>query len=111
MCNSIKLNNIQCVQEKLCFFKIHCNPSLAYIAVRGLQSSQRNTSAGEGKVANTIFNKHPVHVWCVVSDRPSVVLVVCLPCKSLIRGGARGMKGVENGGGGGCIRWVNSGTQ
>ena len=28
------------VQEKLCFFTIHCNPSLAYIAVRDLQSSQ-----------------------------------------------------------------------
>ena len=35
---------IQSVQEKLCFFQNHCNPSLAYIAVRGLQSSQRNAS-------------------------------------------------------------------
>ena len=26
------------------FFTIHCNPSLAYIAVRDLQSSQRNAS-------------------------------------------------------------------
>ena len=26
--------HIQGVQEKLCFFLIHCNPSLAYIAVR-----------------------------------------------------------------------------
>ena len=26
------------------FFTIHCNPSLAYIAIRGLQSSQRNAS-------------------------------------------------------------------
>ena len=26
------------------FFTIHCNPSLAYVAVRDLQSSQRNTS-------------------------------------------------------------------
>ena len=35
---------IQDVQEKLCFFPIYCNPSLAYIAVRDLQSSQRNAS-------------------------------------------------------------------
>ena len=36
---------IQSFQEKLCFFfTIHCNPSLAYIAVRDLQSSQRNAS-------------------------------------------------------------------
>ena len=28
--------NVQCVQEKLCFFTIHCNPSLAFIAVRDL---------------------------------------------------------------------------
>ena len=32
------------IQEKLCFFTIHCNPSLTYIAVRDLQSSQRNES-------------------------------------------------------------------
>ena len=77
---------IQGVHEKLCFFTIHCNPSLAYIAVRDLQSSQREASvqslllagnflysqlqpsAGEGEVANfrefleknTIFNEHPV---------------------------------------------------
>ena len=31
---------VQGVQEKLCFFTIHCNPpSLAYISVRDLQSS------------------------------------------------------------------------
>ena len=35
---------IQGVQEKLCFFTIHCNPSLAYIDVRDLQSSHCNTS-------------------------------------------------------------------
>ena len=78
---------IQGVQEKLCFFTIHCNPSLAYIAVRDIQSSQRNASvqslllasyflynqylpsAGEGEVANfrelleknTLFNEHPVY--------------------------------------------------
>ena len=61
---------LQGVREKLCFFPIHCNPSLAYIAVRDLQSSQRNASvqsllladnflynqkqpsAGDGEVAN-----------------------------------------------------------
>ena len=78
--------HIQGVQEKLCFFKIHCHPSLS---VRDLQSSQRNASvqslllagiflynqyqpsAGEGEVANfrefleknTIFNEHPVIKW------------------------------------------------
>ena len=34
--------DIQGVQGKLCFFTIHCKPSLAYTAVRDLQSSQRN---------------------------------------------------------------------
>ena len=61
---------IQGVQEKLCFFTSHWNPSLAYIAVRDIQSSQRNASvqslllasyflynqylpsAGEGQVVN-----------------------------------------------------------
>ena len=62
---------LQGVQEKLCvFFLTHCNPSLANIAARDLQSSQRNASvqslllagnflnnqqqpsAGEGEVAN-----------------------------------------------------------
>ena len=36
---------VQGVQEKLCFLTINCNPSLASIAVRDLQSFQRNTSA------------------------------------------------------------------
>ena len=59
------------VSGKIVFFlTIHCNPSLAYLAVRDLQSSQRNVSkqslllagnflykqqqpsAGEGEVAN-----------------------------------------------------------
>ena len=35
---------IQGVQERLCFFTFHCNPSLAYIAVKDLQSSQRNAN-------------------------------------------------------------------
>ena len=82
------LHIVQGVQEKLCFFgTIHCNPSLAYIAVRDLQSSQRNASvqslllagisfynqqqpsAGEGEVANfreflennTIIIEQPVY--------------------------------------------------
>ena len=37
-------DQIQCVGEKLCFFTIFCNSSLAYIAVKDLQSSQRNAS-------------------------------------------------------------------
>ena len=72
-------------RENCVFFTIHCNPSLAYIAVGDLQSSQRNASvqslllagnfynqkqpsADEGEVANfrefleknTIFNEYPV---------------------------------------------------
>ena len=43
LCNT-RLIVILGVQEKLCFFTIQCNPSLAYIAVRDLQSSQRNAS-------------------------------------------------------------------
>ena len=36
---------LQGVQEKLCFFAVHCNPSLAYIiAVRYLQSTHRSAS-------------------------------------------------------------------
>ena len=73
----------------MCFFTIHCNPSFAYIALRDLQSSQRNASvqslllagnilynqyqpsAGEGEVTNfreylekitilNVLNEHPV---------------------------------------------------
>ena len=57
-------------QEKLCFFTINCNPSLAYIAVRDLQNSQRNANVHSLLLAgiflynqlekNTIFNEHPV---------------------------------------------------
>ena len=36
--------DIQDVRDKLCSFIINCKPSLAYIAVRDLQSSQRNVS-------------------------------------------------------------------
>merc|ERR1711911_407917 len=39
-----KVTNKQGVQENLCFFTIHCNPSLAYIAGRHLQRSQHNAS-------------------------------------------------------------------
>ena len=49
---------IQGVQEKLCFFTIHCNPSLAYIAVRDLQSSQRNASVQSLLLAgNFLYNQ------------------------------------------------------
>ena len=35
---------VQGVQEKNCFFTIHCNPSLAFIAVRDLRSSHCKAS-------------------------------------------------------------------
>ena len=55
LCNLIQ---IQGVQEKLCSFTIHCNPSLAYIAVRDLQSSQRNASVQSLLLAgNFLYNQ------------------------------------------------------
>ena len=49
---------IQGVQEKLCFFTILCNPSLAYIAVRDLQSSQRIASVQSLRLAgNFLYNQ------------------------------------------------------
>ena len=46
------------VQEKLCFFTLHCNPSLAYIAVRDLQSSQCNASVQSLLLAgNFLYNQ------------------------------------------------------
>ena len=48
-------NKLQGVQEKLCFFTIHYNPSLAYIAVRDLQSSQRNASVQSLLLAGNFF--------------------------------------------------------
>ena len=49
---------VQGVQEKLCFYAIHCNPSLAYIAVRDLESSQRNTSVQSLLLAgNFLYNQ------------------------------------------------------
>ena len=42
----------------LCFFTIHCNPSQAYIAVRDLQSSQRNESVQSLLLAgNFLYNQ------------------------------------------------------
>ena len=48
--------NIQGVQEKMCFFfTIHCNP---YLAVRDLQSSQRNASVQSLLLAgNFLYNQ------------------------------------------------------
>ena len=49
---------IQGVQEKLRFFTNHCNPSLAYIAVRDRQSSQRNASVQSILLAgNFLYNQ------------------------------------------------------
>ena len=46
------------VQEILYFFTIHCNPSLAYFAVRDLQSSQRNASIQSLLLAsNFLYNQ------------------------------------------------------
>ena len=40
------------------FFTIHCNPSLAYIAVRDLRSSQRNASVQSLLLAgNFLYNQ------------------------------------------------------
>ena len=45
-------------QEKLCFFTFNCNPSLAYIAVRDLQSSQRKASEQSLLLAgNVLYNQ------------------------------------------------------
>ena len=49
---------VQGVQEKWCFFTIHCNPSLAYIAVRDLENSQRNASVQSLLLAgNFLYNQ------------------------------------------------------
>ena len=89
---SPRAHTVQGVQEKLCFFTIHCVPSLAYIAVRGSQSSQRNASVQSywliifvqtiavecwrgrgGKLSrifgkNTIFDEHPVCATSPIHD-------------------------------------------
>ena len=50
--------DIQGVQKKLCFFTIHCNPYLAYIAVRDPQSSQRRASVQSLLLAgNFLYNQ------------------------------------------------------
>ena len=54
---------VEGVQEKLCFFTIHCNPSLAYIAVRDLQSSQRNASVQSLLLAVNFFLQ-PIAAEC-----------------------------------------------
>ena len=51
-------HKVQGSQEKLCFFTIHCNPSLAYIAVRDLQCSQRNVS-----VQSLLLAGNFLHSW------------------------------------------------
>ena len=43
--------------EKMCFFTIHCNHSLVYIAVRDLQSPQRNASMQSLLLASNFFSK------------------------------------------------------
>ena len=49
---------LQGVQEKLCFFTIHCSPSLAYIAIRDLQRFQRNASVQSLLLAgNFLYNQ------------------------------------------------------
>ena len=51
---------ISCVSyRKNCvFFTIHCNPSLVYVAVRDLQSSQRNASVQSLLLAgNILYNQ------------------------------------------------------
>ena len=50
---------MQGVQEKLCFLHNHCNPFLAYINVRDLQSSQRNASVQSSLVStlNQLINQ------------------------------------------------------
>ena len=43
-------------QGKMSFFTIHCNPFLAYLAVRDLQSSQRNASVQSLLLAGIFLN-------------------------------------------------------
>ena len=56
--SKINTFDIQGVQEKLCFCTTYCNPFLAYIAVRDLQSSQRIASVQSLLLAgNFLYNK------------------------------------------------------
>ena len=65
---AVKLRVVQVVEtvawidtgcsEKMCFFTIHFNPSLVYIAVKDLQSSQRNASVQSLLLAgNFLYNQ------------------------------------------------------
>ena len=49
----------RCSGKIVFFFPIHCNPSLAYIAARDLQSSQRNTSSVQSLLlaGNFLYNQ------------------------------------------------------
>ena len=59
------LNKIQGVQKKLCFSQNTATPSLAYIAVRDLQSSQRNASVQSLLlVGNLLYNQSPIAAEC-----------------------------------------------
>ena len=55
-------SQLQGVPENLCFFTIHCNPSLAYNFVRGFQSSQRNASLRSLHLAT--FFVQPIAAEC-----------------------------------------------
>ena len=48
---------------KLCFFTIHCNPSLAFISVRDRQSSQSNTSV-QSRILGGIFFVQQIAAKC-----------------------------------------------
>ena len=56
-------NVLQGVQEKSCFFTIHCNPSLAYIAVGHLQSPQCNPSVYSHSYWLVFFSQ-PISAEC-----------------------------------------------
>ena len=52
------------VLRKYCvFFTIHCDPSLAYIAVRDLQSFQRNSSVQSLLLAGIFFVQPIAECW------------------------------------------------
>ena len=57
---------LQGVEEKMCFFTIHCNPSLAYIAVRDLQNSHRIASVQSLLLAGNFFVQ-PIVAECWLS--------------------------------------------
>ena len=58
MCVVDPLFNYRVFRKNCVFFTIYCNPSLAYIAVRDLQSSQRNASVLSLLLAvNILYNQ------------------------------------------------------